>query len=97
MHTGCLICCFCDICLEVDLDVQGVGGAAVAGMRVTCGELSSMDFSNHVFHKITCLFTVSDGLDHSLYACGILCGDIMSRCAVTLDYARNRISFNPKI
>lgn len=64
-------------------------------MRVKSGEISSIDLSSHQFHKIKCLFTDSDGLDHTLYSSGILCGDIMSRCIVILDYARARIMFVP--
>lgn len=76
--------------------MQGVGGAAVGGMRANSGELNSIDLSSHQFHNIKCLFTDSDGLDHSVYSSGILCGDIMSRCSVTLDYARARMMFVPK-
>ena len=76
--------------------MQGVGGPAVAGMKVKSGELSSIDLSSHQFHNIKCLFTDSDGLDHTMYSSGILCGDIMSRCTVILDYARDRIMFVPK-
>ena len=83
-------------CDRVLVIVQGVGGSAVAGMKVKTGELSSIDLSDHQFHKIKCLFTDSDGLDHTLYSSGILCGDIMSRCTVILDYARSRIMFVPK-
>lgn len=75
--------------------LTGVGGSAVGGMRVKSGEISSIDLSSHQFHKIKCLFTDSDGLDHTLYSSGILCGDIMSRCIVILDYARARIMFVP--
>ena len=77
------------------LVLQGVGGSAVGGMRVKSGEISSIDLSSHQFHKIKCLFTDSDGLDHTLYSSGILCGDLMSRCTVILDYARARIMFVP--
>ena len=77
-------------------DMQGVGGAAVGGMRAKNGELKSIDLSSHQFYNIKCLFTDSDGLDHTVYSSGILCGDIMSRCSVTLDYARSRIMFVPK-
>ncbi|DBA75380.1 TPA: hypothetical protein ACH3X1_010646 [Trebouxia sp. C0004] len=75
--------------------LTGVGGSAVGGMRVKSGEISSIDLSSHQFHTIKCLFTDSDGLDHTLYSSGILCGDIMSRCTVILDYARARIMFMP--
>ena len=78
------------------IDVQGVGGAAVGGMRAKSGGLNSIDLSSHQFHNIKCLFTDSDGLDHTVYSSGILCGDIMSRCSVILDYARSRIMFVPK-
>lgn len=75
--------------------LTGVGGSAVGGMRVKSGEISSIDLSSHQFHEIKCLFTDSDGLDHTLYSSGILCGDIMSRCTVIFDYARARIMFVP--
>ena len=76
--------------------VQGVGGPAVAGMKVKSGELRSIDLSSHQFHNIKCLFTDSDGLDHTMYSSGILCGDIMSRCTVILDYARDHTIFMPQ-
>ena len=68
----------------------------MAGMQVKSGELSSIELSNQKFHNIKCLFTDSDGLDHTLYSCGILCGDVMSRCSVILDYARDCIMFLPR-
>ena len=77
-------------------DVQGVGGSAVGGMRAKSGELHSIDLSGHQFHTLKCLFTDSDALDHTLYSSGILCGDIMSRCTVILDYPRTRMMFIPK-
>ena len=68
----------------------------MAGMRVKSAEMHSMDLSDHQFSAVRCLFTESDGLDHTLYSSGILCGDIMNRCTVVLDYARNRIMFVPE-
>lgn len=76
--------------------MQGVGGSAVGGLRAKSGELNSIDLSSHQFYKIKCLFTDSDALDHTLYSFGILCGDILSRSTVILDYARSRIMFVPK-
>lgn len=76
--------------------MQGVGGSAVGGMRARSGELHSIDLSGHQFHKLKCLFTDSDALDHTLYSSGILCGDIMSRCGVILDYPRSRMMFIPQ-
>lgn len=75
--------------------MQGIGGSAVPGMRVKSARLHSMDLSHHQFKAVKCLFTQSDGLDLTLYSSGILCGDIMNRCTVVLDYARNRIMFGP--
>lgn len=68
----------------------------MAGIRVKSALLHSMDLSDNQFTAVKCLFTDSDGLDHTLYSSGILCGDIMNRCTVIFDYARNRVMFVPK-
>ena len=76
--------------------MQGVGGSQVAGKAVKSAEQHSIDLSDHQFNNIRCLFTQDNGLDHTLYSSGILCGSIMSRCTVLLDYARSRIMFVPE-
>lgn len=45
--------------------------------------------------QVRCLYAGISGLDISLYSAGIICGDLMARLEVTIDYARQRMGTRP--
>lgn len=65
------------------------------GLKVQSGELPWLQLAGTRFHTSKCLFAGAGGLDISAYTAGILCGNLMARCGVVLDYARQRIAFLP--
>lgn len=45
--------------------------------------------------QVKCMCAGLGGLDISLYSAGIICGDLLTRCDMVIDYARKRIGFRP--
>ena len=73
--------------------IKGVGqDVVVKHKRFPWAELAGRRF-----HDIECLLAQADGsgLDLSLYTAGIVCGDLLFRSELILDYPRKRIAFLP--
>ncbi|MEW5300335.1 MAG: hypothetical protein WDW36_003272 [Sanguina aurantia] len=89
---------------ELQLDVQegrslrhyvrGVGGEGSDSVRVEVLELPSLEMAGHRFHKVRCMYSgLGNGLDISVYSMGLMCGDLMGRLPMVLDYSAKRIGF----
>ncbi|MEW5316892.1 MAG: hypothetical protein WDW38_008233 [Sanguina aurantia] len=90
--------------MELQLDVQegrslrhyvrGVGGEGSDSVRVEVLELPSLEMAGHRFHKVRCMYSgLGNGLDISVYSMGLMCGDLMGRLPMVLDYSAKRIGF----
>ena len=75
---------------------RAIGGEEVESLRVRSGALETLVLGSMAFERSQCLFAGPGGLDLSVYTSGIICGDLMARCTVILDYARQRVAFVPQ-
>jgi hypothetical protein len=79
---------------------QGVGGDESGRVRVASGTLAWLELGSARFEGVRALLAQSGGagggIDLSVYTAGIVCGDLLSRCRVVLDYARSRIAIVPE-
>mmetsp|Transcript_36269 Transcript_36269/g.80722 ORF Transcript_36269/g.80722 Transcript_36269/m.80722 type:complete len:304 (+) Transcript_36269:2-913(+) len=73
--------------------VRGVGGDNGDSVRVEVVDLPWVEISNIRFGKVKCMYAGVGGLDISLYSSGIICGDLVARLAMVIDYSRRRIGF----
>lgn len=74
--------------------IKGVGkDVEVRWHTLPWAELSGRRYSN-----VDCLLAehTGSGLDLSLYTAGIVCGDLLFRSEMVLDYARQRVAFLPR-
>ncbi|GAX78814.1 hypothetical protein CEUSTIGMA_g6251.t1 [Chlamydomonas eustigma] len=74
--------------------VRGVGGESGESVRVHMVELPWLNLAaeNGVkFEQVKCMYAKGvGGLDISLYSGGIICGDLVARAAIAIDYSRKR-------
>ena len=74
--------------------VKGVG----QDVEVKWHSLPWVELSGRRYYNVDCLLAqgAGSGLDLSLYTAGIVCGDLLFRSEVVLDYARQRVAFLPR-
>lgn len=68
-----------------------MGGNASHTMRVQLGQLPWVDCGAVRFEGVRALFALQGGLDISCYSAGIICGDLMQRNALVIDYVNRRL------
>jgi len=71
--------------------VRGVGGSDQKTLRVQLGELPWVECGGVRFERVRALYAVQGGMDVSLYSAGIVCGDLLSRTDIVLDYVNQQI------
>lgn len=78
---------------------QGVGGDSNEHVRVTAANLAWLELGGARFEGVHALLAREEragaGIELSIYSAGIICGDLLSRCRLVLDYPRSRLAVVP--
>lgn len=76
-------------------EIRGIGGDAAPSMRVRSVQVPSITISGASFLRVSCLCVTEGSFDLSLYLAGVVCGDLISKTRMVIDYASSRIAFVP--
>ena len=76
-------------------NLQGVGGDKAPRMQVRSMNLPAFKLSGEDFGSVHCLLVSRDGYDLSYYTHGTICGELLSRSRMVVDYPRRRMAFVP--